>query len=388
MNKKITLVMLGVLLLATSQVFAQDTVFFTGFEYAAGEPFVIEPIELNGADDQVGEWSGDEFPEGQGDILFPPDSVGFANNPYGGTLMLLDRPTGDIDGTRPNAEPNSDFTGSYFANLSDTIMLLGAEVSFDVGTRRTSGNFNKVYDIIGRDSSGEESFHLRVGTNNNGGERLGVVTDGGSTVSFDLPTIVGEDRPEDLNNTGGGSLPDVFGVNDEIGTVTVKLAVNGYTVAFAHNPQNTTGLNNAYTTDVLSYNGSGVDLAQIEFTYEASSANGRNSGYLLDNVLVTGFGEILQGDFDGNGKLEFADFLILNANFGTGTTLAEGDFNFDGRVGISDFIGLKAAFNAQGQGGGTAAAVPEPSALGLLGIGAVLVLLRRRRREAADGYSY
>ena len=70
MNKKIILPMLGFLVLGTCQLFAQDTVFFTGFEYDAGEPFVIEPIDLNGADDQVGEWSGDEFPEGQGEC--PP----------------------------------------------------------------------------------------------------------------------------------------------------------------------------------------------------------------------------------------------------------------------------------------------------------------------------
>ena len=78
MNQKITLPMLAILLLATSHLLAQDTVFFSGFEYDPFAPFVIEPVDLNGADDQVGEWSGDEFPEGQGDILLAPDSVGIS----------------------------------------------------------------------------------------------------------------------------------------------------------------------------------------------------------------------------------------------------------------------------------------------------------------------
>ena len=84
---------------------------------------------------------------------------------------------------------------------------------------------------------------------------------------------------------------------------------------------------------------------------------------------------ILLGDFNFDGTIDFADYTVLQNNFGTGTTFGEGDFNFDGVVGLADFIALKAAFNAPAG----AAAVPEPAGFSLLGIASVALLLRRRR---------
>jgi hypothetical protein len=359
MHARTALAIWGTLLLTSGRLAAQETVFATGFEYNL-EPVVISPADLNGADGQVGQWSGEEFPEGIGDILISPDSVGFIDNPFGGLAMLLDRPTGDFDG--------NDLTGSYFADLESVITLLGGRVSFDVGTRRTGGNNEKDYDIVGRGSDGSESFRVRVGTNNNGGERLGVVTNGGATVLFDLPTAVGEDMPADLDNMGAPPFTET----DQIGTVALLLGADGYTIDF-------TSPNNAYTTEQIPYNGGATDLAQLEFTYEASTDAGRNSGYLLDNVLVTGFDELLQGDFNFDGVLDAADFNILADNFGTGTTLERGDFNFDGRVDLTDFASLKAA--AQGQA--STAAVPEPSSLVLVTLAAAALLMAGRRARTA-----
>ena len=347
MKTKISLIAL-VLLFAANPLHAQQTVFSTTFDYD-DFPFVIEPTDLNGAIDQIGEWSGDEFPEvAGGDILEAPDSVGIVPSPYGGDLLLVDRPSGDADG--------NDVIGSYFADFTEPVALLGAEVSFQVGTRRTGGNNEKDYSVIGRGSDGQESFNLRIGTNNNGGERLGYVTDGGDTVVFDLPTVVGNDNVNDLDNTGGFTLENGPGFGAEIANVKLRLGPSGFTIDFSYPEEGTSGFANAYTSAQLPYNGDAMDLAQLEFTYEGSTATGRNSGYILDEVMVVGFDEVLQGDFNFDGEVDDADYAIIRDNFLTGSSYEDGDFNFDGRVNIDDFAGLKAAVS-----GVEGAVVPEPS---------------------------
>lgn len=367
MKTKISLIVV-MLLAMTQSLQAQDTVFSTGFEYD-DFPIIFEPADMNGADDQIGEWSGDEFPEGIGDILELPDAVGIVPSPYGGDLLVLDRPSGDLDG--------NDFIGSYFAEFTEPVELLGAEVSFMVGTRRTGGNQEKDYDVVGRGSNGEESFRLRIGTNNNGGERLGYVADGGDTVVFDLPTVVGNDGAADIDNTGGFNLTDGPGFGAEIANVRLLLGPEGFTIDFSYPEEGTSGNANAYTSGLLPYNGTAEDLAQLEFTYEASTSTGRNSGYILDEISVSGFEEVLQGDFNFDGGINDEDYQILRDNFLTGTTYEEGDFNFDGRVNIHDFAGLKEAVAPAGF-----ESVPEPSGnmLVLALFGAMATFLRRSRK--------
>ena len=84
-----------------------------------------------------------------------------------------------------------------------------------------------------------------------------------------------------------------------------------------------------------------------------------------------------QGDLDGNGKVEFADFLTLSANFGMMVDSHEdGDIDCNGKVEFADFLTLSANF---GKDVGVAA-VPEPaSGLPVVIAGFVCMCARRRR---------
>jgi hypothetical protein len=83
------------------------------------------------------------------------------------------------------------------------------------------------------------------------------------------------------------------------------------------------------------------------------------------------------GDFDGNGKVEFADFLVLSENFGQEVeSHAEGDIDCNGTVAFADFLVLSGNF---GNEVGGIQSVPEPSGLALLAV-AFLIGIRHRRR--------
>jgi len=85
---------------------------------------------------------------------------------------------------------------------------------------------------------------------------------------------------------------------------------------------------------------------------------------------------LIPGDADGNGKVDFNDYLVLECNFGTvgSATIDAGDFNDDGNVDFNDYLVLEANFN-------TGVAAPEPATLGLLTLGGLALIRRRFSQE-------
>ena len=83
------------------------------------------------------------------------------------------------------------------------------------------------------------------------------------------------------------------------------------------------------------------------------------------------------GDIDGNGTVEFADFLVLSSNFGSEGGPSDGDADCSGDVAFADFLILSQNF---GQSVGRAEAVPEPQSATLLLVAVMGVTLLRRRR--------
>ena len=96
------------------------------------------------------------------------------------------------------------------------------------------------------------------------------------------------------------------------------------------------------------------------------------------------------GDVDGNGQVEFADFLTISTGFGQEVeNHTQGDVDCDGVVGFGDFLELSFSFgSATGIEVGDpieGAAVPEPngSLLGLFAVLSTLLIRKRRKRSRA-----
>jgi hypothetical protein len=161
----------------------------------------------------------------------------------------------------------------------------------------------------------------------------------------------------------------------------------------------------------------------VELNSDGSSANGGLGNPLVasfDGQTVTETDVLVKytfvGDADLSGTITAADYLLIDSAFNYNSNPANaghleagwrnGDFNYDSVINGDDYTLIDNAFNSQGTttyaadsagpaemiandtsqiAGAGSSAVPEPSTLGLIGIGALGLLSRHRRyRDALD----
>jgi len=105
---------------------------------------------------------------------------------------------------------------------------------------------------------------------------------------------------------------------------------------------------------------------------------------LFDNIKVESLGPADNPDFNGNGLIDAADYVLWRKHNGlaSGATQPQGDADGDMDVDADDYDIWYASFGNPFPGGGTgsaAGAVPETSSMGLCVIGVVGLLVGRRR---------
>ncbi len=87
------------------------------------------------------------------------------------------------------------------------------------------------------------------------------------------------------------------------------------------------------------------------------------------------------GDVNGDGAVNFVDFIVMQGSFGGAGTWTTGDFNNDNEVNFVDFILFQASFGKTYFTSNLTTglvAVPEPGSVVVVGLAAPLILRRRR----------
>jgi hypothetical protein len=192
----------------------------------------------------------------------------------------------------------------------------------------------------------------------------------------------------EITSPGGGLIAGGFnGIRGDSGLPAGNGSGSGWELGGANS---TTSLTEAYLLGESTIASSAISLPlgtiwntaanqrDLTFTY-ADSTGASHLGFV---EYVTG--GVQSADFNGSGRVDGADFLIWQRNFGTGTTLGQGDANGDSVVNAADLAIWKSNFG-QTSAVTAAAAVPEPAAALLAsGLFAATWLVRRRGVRAGD----
>jgi hypothetical protein len=348
------------------------------------------------------------------DVGAPPTRVDDAADPLdvqwyrsnNAMLSVADDAAGIGSGNALNVD-NSPSFGKFGGNF-ETVLLddLGdaATLSFDFrrltdGTPDGSGPSFRfgLYDNGGTALAGDSANNLLSNTTNDNGYRIGLSV-GGSGAFATRETaesngILGGPAGANHLELGAGSGAAFDGLNDadphEIvltltrvaAGVKIQVSVDGtiYVDVTDEGIDPDTNLPAGLFISEFDVIGFGIGSNNVAFDYR------------LDNIrLVTASLMGLPGDFNFDGTVDAADYVVWRKNFGTSNPLPN-ETESPGAVDAADFDAWRANFGAMASGGGSVLGppsemtVPEPNFLPLLAAGGMLVAFaawsRRHRSQ-------
>jgi hypothetical protein len=255
-----------------------------------------------------------------------------------------------------------------------------------------------------------------------------ITVDSGGSITFDDAVKAGAltlsaNAAVTLANTGATKVAQFNSISDN---VTSTLNVTNNALVIQHGTLSTVFSQIQQGFAGGTWQGSGgitSSTAAGDSTYLTAvgvilNDTGANIGSSTGTPIYTSFdgaavtdGEILvaytyYGDANLSGSIDGSDYSLIDNGYNSHLTgWANGDFNYDGVVDGSDYTLIDNDYNMQGgslvaasagliagnteqiAGGSGGAAVPEPTTLGLIGIGTVRLLGRRRTGAAPRGQS-
>jgi hypothetical protein len=182
----------------------------------------------------------------------------------------------------------------------------------------------------------------------------------GSSLAIEIGGLSEGEQYDVLNVTGTMTLSG--------GTLNVTL-VNGFSPAVN---------NNFDILDFASLSGSGFTTINLP-----GGPGAWNTSQLLTTGTITFIGSIgVPGDYNGNGVVDGADYVVWRKRSGTAFQLPNEVAGVTpGQVTQHDYVAWRARFgNTSGSGAGSAAAIPEPTSAALSFVLSFAAMLRRANR--------
>jgi autotransporter-associated beta strand protein len=341
-----------------------------------------------------------------------------ADTTYGGTMSgagsVSKVGNGTLTLTGPNTYTGATTVGSggdtSTVTLADTGRIASATVLVNAGaTLHVNGTLTGTPDVTAAGSGGVGST-ITIGANDSTNNPNftsvspilvrnwnSLTVGSGSSVSMDGASSHADRSVLVLNSA---TAPLTF--SDPAGG-TLNLSNNDMIVRNGNVAAIAGELKSGFNAPTGYWNGTAgiVSSAAASDTSFLTTIGYRSGGAAFDGVTTSSSDVVVKytyyGDADLSGTVDGADYQQIDNGFGLGLTgWSNGDFNYDGVVNGSDFALIDNTFNQITATGATAlaivaspaaigvstSAVPEPTTLGLLGIGAMGLLGRRRRRHA------